>query len=101
MNGQAYEQYRTAKIEGGKVYQDFIIDACWNLLGLAVVQYSSKLYQQNVGESMRTRERDADDYDPAKDMQASVLECYRAIKQRIADGGPGLDENRKPPSTDA
>jgi hypothetical protein len=51
MNNLAYEKYRTAKIESGKVYQDFVVDACWNLLGLAIVQYSSALYQQNIGES--------------------------------------------------
>jgi hypothetical protein len=50
-NPAAYEKYRTAKIEGGKIYQDFIVDACWNLLGLAIVQYSSAMYQKNVGES--------------------------------------------------
>jgi hypothetical protein len=47
----SYEQYRATKIESGKVFQDFVIDACWNLLGLAIVQYSSALYQQTIGES--------------------------------------------------
>lgn len=51
MNSLAYEKYRAAKIESGKVYQDFIVDACWNLLGLAIIQYSSALYQQTIGES--------------------------------------------------
>lgn len=51
MNSLAYEKYRTVKIENGKVYQDFVVDACWNLLGLAIVQYSSVLYQQTIGES--------------------------------------------------
>jgi hypothetical protein len=51
MTNAAYEKYRAVKIENGKVYQDFVVDACWNLLGLAVVQYSSLLYQQTVGES--------------------------------------------------
>jgi len=51
MNSLAYEKYRAVKIENGKVYQDFVVDACWNLLGLAIVQYSSVLYQQTVGES--------------------------------------------------
>lgn len=36
------------------------------------------------------------DYDAAKDMEGSVRECYRAIKERVANGGPGFDENRKP-----
>jgi len=51
MTNPAYEQYRTANIESGRIYQDFVVDACWNLLGLAIVQYSSALYQHNVGES--------------------------------------------------
>lgn len=46
-----YENYRRSMIETGQAYQDFVVDACWTLLGLAVVQYSSKLYQQTVGES--------------------------------------------------
>lgn len=51
MSNLAYEKYRAVKIENGKVYQDFIVDACWNLLGLAIVQYSSTVYQQTIGES--------------------------------------------------
>jgi len=29
-----------------------------------------------------------DDYDAAADMTASIAECYRAIRERIANGGP-------------
>jgi hypothetical protein len=29
-----------------------------------------------------------DNYDTAKDMSASIEECYRAIRERIARGGP-------------
>lgn len=50
MNGH-YENYRRTMLETGQAYQDFVVDACWTLLGLAVVQYSSKLYQQTIGES--------------------------------------------------
>ncbi len=46
-----YEPYRQNKIESGLLYQDFAVDCCWNLLGLAVVQYASKAYQYRVGES--------------------------------------------------
>lgn len=46
-----YEPYRQNKIETGLLYQDFVVDCCWNLLGLAVVQYASKAYQYRVGES--------------------------------------------------
>jgi hypothetical protein len=51
MSNPAYEKYRTTKIESGKLFQDFVVDSCWNLLGLAIVQYSSQVYQQTIGES--------------------------------------------------
>ena len=51
MTDPAYERYRTNKIESGKLFQDFVVDSCWNLLGLAIVQYSSQVYQQTIGES--------------------------------------------------
>lgn len=47
-----YGKYRQTKMETAKVYQDFVVDACWNILKLAVCQYSSRLYQQEVGESL-------------------------------------------------
>jgi len=46
-----YNAYRRQQIENGQIFQDFVVDVSWHLLGLAVVQYSSKLYQQTVGES--------------------------------------------------
>jgi len=46
-----YEAYRTNKIESGLLYQDFVVDCCWTLLGLAIVQYASRTYQYNVGET--------------------------------------------------
>ena len=47
----AYPEYYQAKLKGAKLYQDFVVDAAWNLLGLAIVQYSSETYQRIVGES--------------------------------------------------
>lgn len=38
-----------------------------------------------------------DDYDSAKDMEGSIRDCYAAIKEREAAGGPGLDPDRMPP----
>tara|TARA_R110000822_G_scaffold38988_1_gene107519 strand:- start:2763 stop:3263 length:501 start_codon:yes stop_codon:yes gene_type:complete len=46
-----YQQYYDAKLEGAKNFQDFVVDAAWDHLGLAIVQYSSKAYQNKVGES--------------------------------------------------
>ncbi len=41
----------------------------------------------------------ADDYDAAADFAGSIEFCYRAIRERMARGGPGLDENRNPPNS--
>lgn len=30
-----------------------------------------------------------DDYNPTADFAASIAECYRAIRERVAAGGPG------------
>jgi hypothetical protein len=46
-----YEKYYAAKLEGALIFQDFVIDAAWTILGLAIVQYGSKAYQQAIGES--------------------------------------------------
>ena len=34
-----YGEYYKAKLDSAKVFQDFVVDAAWNLLGLAIVQY--------------------------------------------------------------
>lgn len=52
MNSREYAQYRQTKIESGLLYQDFVVDCCWRLLGLAIVQFSSRAYQTTVGESL-------------------------------------------------
>lgn len=46
-----YGEYYKAKLDSAKVFQDFVVDAAWNLLGLAIVQYASEAYQRVVGES--------------------------------------------------
>ena len=45
-----YAPYRKNKLKSGLVYQDFV-DVCWHLLKMAIVPFSSKEYQQRVGES--------------------------------------------------
>ena len=50
MSGE-YSAYYRRQLENGQLFQDFVVDACWTHLGLAVVQYNSKVYQQTVGES--------------------------------------------------
>lgn len=48
----SYEQYRKAKIESGQLFQDFVVDAAHNILGLVIQQYASRTYQMTVGESL-------------------------------------------------
>jgi hypothetical protein len=50
-NEPEYREYRNNQIESGAQFQDFVVSVCWQTIGLAIVQYSSKLYQQTVGES--------------------------------------------------
>jgi hypothetical protein len=47
----SYAEYYKAKLDGALVFQDFVVDVAWQTMGLAIVQYSSKLYQAKVGES--------------------------------------------------
>ncbi len=51
MSDETYRKYYAAKLESAKLYQDFVVDAAWTMLGLAIVQYSSMIYQQSIGES--------------------------------------------------
>ena len=39
---------------------------------------------------------DDDDYDAEKDFSASIDECYRVIRERVANGGPSWEQ--KPPA---
>lgn len=53
MNATKYKElYRPAKIEQGRIYQDFVIDAFLTILKLPICQFSSSLYQNHVGESV-------------------------------------------------
>lgn len=47
----AYDAYRQNRFEQALVYQDFVVDLLLQTLGLAVVQYSSCVYQTQIGES--------------------------------------------------
>lgn len=38
-----------------------------------------------------------EDYDARADFSGSINECYRAIRERMAAGGPGFDPTREPP----
>lgn len=45
-----YNEYRKNKIESGLLYQDFIVDLFLQVLRFPITVYSSRLYQQTVGE---------------------------------------------------
>jgi hypothetical protein len=47
----SYPQYYATKLEGSRLYVDFVVDCAWTHLSHAICQYGSKLYQQTVGES--------------------------------------------------
>jgi len=47
---ESYQQYYKAKLEGALLYQDFVTDTFYQF-GIPVNQYSSKAYQNGVGES--------------------------------------------------
>lgn len=49
--GTNYKDYYKAQLEDGKLYQDFVVDACLTLLGLVIQPYSSRAYQMAIGES--------------------------------------------------
>jgi hypothetical protein len=46
-----YAAYYKAKLEGALLYQDFVVDVFYQHLGIPIVQYASKAYQNGVGES--------------------------------------------------
>lgn len=48
--GTNYDEYRAAQLEDGQLYQDFVVDVAYRA-GLVIVQYASKAYQFNIGES--------------------------------------------------
>lgn len=45
---------------------------------------------------MAARDSEEVDYSPRDDFNKSVNECYRAIKERVASGGPNWNPNRCP-----
>lgn len=51
MNVTAYSKYYKVQLEEALLYQDFVVDAALSLLSYPIMQYSSRAYQQAVGES--------------------------------------------------
>lgn len=81
-----YEEYRRTKMESAALYQDFVVDVCWNVLGLAIVMYTSRAYQLTVGESRTGAEIKHDE------MHARTgnlwIECAEKARPRAGDYVP-------------
>jgi len=82
MNLNNYEAYRKTQIESGQAYQDFVVDCCYRILNMPISCYSSKLYQQNVGESINGVEIKND----RKFKESGNLYIELAEKARPRDG---------------
>jgi len=83
---QDYEKYRHNKIESAALFQDFVIDVCWNLLGLAIVMYTSRAYQIHVGESKTGAEIKHDEkYGATGNLW---IECAEKARPREGDYAP-------------
>jgi hypothetical protein len=83
-----YRKYYTAKLEGAKLYQDFVVDAAWDLLGLAIVQYSSQAYQNVVGESRTGVEIKHDEiFGKTGNLWIEISEKADPLNQNYVDSG--------------
>lgn len=51
-----YQKLYKAQLEESLLYQDFVVDCCFNLLKLPLSIYSSRFYQQKFGESVNGAE---------------------------------------------
>src|SRR5262245_6326997 len=84
--GTSYDEYRKTKMESAALYQDFVVDVCWNVLGLAIVMYTSRAYQLTVGESRTGAEIKHDE------MYARTgnlwIECAEKARPRAGDYVP-------------
>lgn len=50
MTSDQYRAYREHQTESGLMYQDYVVDQVWKILGFRVTTYSSRLFQLTVGE---------------------------------------------------
>lgn len=90
----SYEAYRANKIESGLLYQDFVVDLLLQTMGLAVVQYASKFYQMQVGESRTGVEIKHDEkYAATGNLWIEVAEKARPRAGDYAPSGIDRDDN--------
>lgn len=52
MNQSEYQRYYKAQLESALQFQDFVVECCFHILRMPISLYGSKLYQQQVGESL-------------------------------------------------
>lgn len=86
MNQSDYEEYRKRQIQSGQVFQDFVVDCCYHILHMPISPYGSKLYQQNVGESINGVEIKNDRYFGRKEKPTGQLWIETAEKARPRSG---------------
>lgn len=90
----SYDAYRQNKIESGLLYQDFIVDLLFQTLGLPVVQYASRLYQAQVGESRTGVEIKHDEkYQKTGNLWIEVAEKAKPRPGDYAASGIDRDDN--------
>jgi len=52
MNQSEYAAYYKTQLESALQFQDFVVECCYHILRMPISLYGSKLYQQNIGESL-------------------------------------------------
>lgn len=89
-----YGEYYKAKLESAKIFQDFVVDSAWNLLGLAIVQYSSRVYQGIVGESRTGVEIKHDEkFNKTRNLWIEIAEKARPREGPYVASGIYRDDN--------
>ena len=90
----AYSKYYRQQLQNGQLFQDFVVDFCWTHLGLAVVQYNSKVYQQAVGESRTGVEIKFDmKFKNTRNLWIEVAEKARPRPGAYAESGINRSDN--------
>jgi hypothetical protein len=93
VSNEAYKAYRANKIESARLFQDFVVDVCWQK-GLAIVQFSSKAYQFTAGESRTGAEIKHDEiYGTSNRLWIEVAEKAQPRPGPYAPSGIYRDDN--------
>lgn len=89
-----YEDYRREQIEQAKVFQDFVCDCFLNILKIPISAYSSRVYQQEVGESASGIEIKNDrNFARTRNLYIEISEKARPRPGAYADSGIMRNDN--------